>query len=222
MSDFEIYLPPGAFTEYDAKDPLGNALRGLTRTLIEKGHGEAGGGFFGGDYGYGVDFQNDIFMMHHYCWCDEDDCEWCSGCHCPESAFHFYIDGQECTYKQYDKFYNEQVYTKATNGMVHCMEKYWKLPRDTKQSLGPAIDAASKAANERRSTSKDNICSYCTIDNALTGRLAGHSAPNFWHKPSGFRVQWYKYIGRSMEVLNPSDKPINLQDIMDECVRSLQ
>lgn len=25
-------------------------------------------------------------------------------------------------------------------------------------------------------------------------------APHFWHKPSGVRVWWYKYIGRGMEV----------------------
>jgi len=25
------------------------------------------------------------------------------------------------------------------------------------------------------------------------------SAPNFLHKPSGFKVKWYKYIGRGME-----------------------
>ena len=31
-------------------------------------------------------------------------------------------------------------------------------------------------------------CAWCT------GR-----APNFWHKPSGFKVWWYKYIGRDME-----------------------
>jgi hypothetical protein len=25
-------------------------------------------------------------------------------------------------------------------------------------------------------------------------------APNFWHKPTGIRIRWYKYIGRGMEV----------------------
>lgn len=24
--------------------------------------------------------------------------------------------------------------------------------------------------------------------------------PNFWHKPTGFKLEWYKYIGRDMEI----------------------
>jgi len=27
--------------------------------------------------GYGVDINNDIFMMHPYCWCDNESCPWC-------------------------------------------------------------------------------------------------------------------------------------------------
>lgn len=26
---------------------------------------------------YGVDIDNDVFMMHPYCWCDKEDCSWC-------------------------------------------------------------------------------------------------------------------------------------------------
>lgn len=28
---------------------------------------------------YGTDFENDTFMMHRFCWCDDDDCQWCMG-----------------------------------------------------------------------------------------------------------------------------------------------
>jgi hypothetical protein len=54
---------------------------------------------------YGIDFENDKFMMHKFCWCEKDDCAWC-----------------------------------------------------------------------------------------------GETAPNFWYKPLDFKVKWYKYIGRSVEV----------------------
>ena len=37
-----------------------------------------GGGLLGGEFGYGVDFENDIFMMHRFCWCEKKDCGWCS------------------------------------------------------------------------------------------------------------------------------------------------
>lgn len=28
---------------------------------------------------YGTDFENDIFMMHRYCWCEREECQWCYG-----------------------------------------------------------------------------------------------------------------------------------------------
>ena len=27
---------------------------------------------------YGTDFENETFMMHRFCWCEKDDCPWCS------------------------------------------------------------------------------------------------------------------------------------------------
>ena len=33
----------------------------------------------GGEYGYGVNCENDTFMMHRFCWCDKDKCKWCYG-----------------------------------------------------------------------------------------------------------------------------------------------
>lgn len=38
--------------------------------------------------------------------------------------------------------------------------------------------------------------------------------PNFWHKPSGLMVRWYKYIGRSMEVTGTGD----LAAILAACI----
>jgi len=29
-------------------------------------------------YTYGTDYENDVFMMHRYCWCEREDCKWCS------------------------------------------------------------------------------------------------------------------------------------------------
>jgi len=30
-------------------------------------------------FGYGQNFENEIFMMHPFCWCEQDDCGWCAG-----------------------------------------------------------------------------------------------------------------------------------------------
>ena len=48
--------------------------------------------------------------------------------------------------------------------------------------------------------------------------LPSQSAPNFWHKPSGFKVWWYKYIGRSVEVWNVPD---DLAAVFDDCTEEL-
>ncbi len=53
-------IGPGA-----SDDALSIAMRLLTQQLIARGHGGAGGGFFGGTYGYGVDFSNDVFGQQY-------------------------------------------------------------------------------------------------------------------------------------------------------------
>jgi hypothetical protein len=59
-------------------DFLSEWLRSLTKRLYVKTGAPWYGGFLGGEYGYGVNFENDVFMMHPYCWCDYDDCKWCA------------------------------------------------------------------------------------------------------------------------------------------------
>jgi hypothetical protein len=45
--------------------------------------------------------------------------------------------------------------------------------------------------------------------------------PNFHHKPSGMRVDWYKYIGRGMEAKNAPESIDALNAIFRECIASL-
>lgn len=44
-------------------------------------------------------------------------------------------------------------------------------------------------------------------------------APNFWHKPSGLRVWWHKWIGRSMHTAGRDG--VDMQTIFAECLASL-
>lgn len=50
----------------------------LSCFLAEK-LGVSGGYGLGGEGGYGVDYENDTFMMHPFCWCDQETCKWCYG-----------------------------------------------------------------------------------------------------------------------------------------------
>ena len=50
----------------------------LTKALSKRGV-EISSGFLGGEYGYGANYENDVFMMKPYCWCDDEKCNWCYG-----------------------------------------------------------------------------------------------------------------------------------------------
>lgn len=66
-------------------------LRLLTHLLVTEHDFDSGGGL-GGEYGYGVNIDTEVFMMHPYCWCEKDDCPWCQGCECPEES------DEQCSY----------------------------------------------------------------------------------------------------------------------------
>ena len=55
-------------------DQIGHDLVWLTERLMKTQGAETSGGFLGGEFGYGAYFENDVFMMHPFCWCDRDDC----------------------------------------------------------------------------------------------------------------------------------------------------
>ena len=75
---------------------IANDLYDLSEALIKQGH-ETTGGFLGGEFGYGAFFENDVFMMHPFCWCEQDDCPWCWGCECPERAHRYFVADAEVT-----------------------------------------------------------------------------------------------------------------------------
>ncbi len=73
--EVNIILPPTASSDIDMD------LVELTKYLVDTGNGgENNGGIgLGGRFGYGTTFENDTFMMHEFCWCERDDCDWCNG-----------------------------------------------------------------------------------------------------------------------------------------------
>lgn len=148
------------------------------------------GGLLGGQFGYGGEIDNDIFMMHPYCWCEREDCPWCAGCTCPESAFHYFIDGKECSSDEWFKYYEERV----------------------PPTSNPEWEKISDEVNTHRTQSQDKVCDYCQ-------EKIGH-APNFHHKKSGLKINWYKYIGRSME-FNRVPTLTEWEKIKEECIASI-
>jgi len=114
-----VVVPKGMFGA-NSSDGL------LEKTLREIAYEAGGRSVIEWDEKYGTNFENDIFMIHRYCWCEKDDCPWC---------------GEE----------------------------------------------------ERE---------------------------NFWYKPKDFKLSWYKYIGRSMEM----NKDLTDEEIIKmkkDCIDSL-
>jgi hypothetical protein len=68
----EVIVPPGFFGASSTDSLIDTAIRKIAisacadpkREFAEK---------------YGTKFENDIFMMHPYCWCEREECQWCNG-----------------------------------------------------------------------------------------------------------------------------------------------
>lgn len=136
---------------------------------------------------YGTNFENDVFMMHQYCWCDDPNCPWCRNCECPDEAFSYYVDDKKVTFEEWVEFHREMV-----KGLK---------------------EKASEEANRRRKAIHEPVCDFCV-------KYGGKREPNFWYKPTDFKVWWYKYIGRSVET-NRDITVEELKELEKHCLQSL-
>lgn len=155
-------------------DAVTRGLIRLTRAIDSSGTTAVVQGVLGGQYGYGADYENEVFMMHPYCWCEKPGCPWCVGCECLEKDQHYFIGEREVSYE------------------------LWR-------------DEYSRTGNTLRSERQDNPCAFCR-DEVVP-------APNFLHKASGFKVHWYKYAGRDMEISSPNG--VRFSRVLKECLQSL-
>ncbi len=155
MIDIKIITHPAHLGGMSSESPIKLALR-LIGTAFGKDDEWA--------EKYGTDHENDIFMMHRYCWCErEGECPWCTGC---------------------------GVYQKRAECRV-CAD----------QGL---------SVQQRRNAPPEDRCDYVT-GRGIFSKFAPwtmdeknyyYDPPNFWFKPTDFRLTWYKYIGRDM---NPNN-----------------
>lgn len=207
-----VHLPEGALGS--GEDAADRALRMLTRVVAQHLGEEIHGGL-GGDDGYGVPFSNDTFQLHPYCWCEGEGCPWCVGCTCPEDAYLYFVDGRQVKGREDQMdFYSREVYHRS-------YAEHQALP--PKERYGCEIFADGNEVNRRRTTSKvpEKECAFCLGTGPRDhGEEPGRQAPNFWHKPSGVKVWWYEWIGRSMTLGAPPNAP-SWEAILSDCFDSL-
>ena len=172
----EFTRQAGADTVGTASTSLGvvsDDLRRLVEALAVSGV-EPVTGLLGGSYGYATAYENDVFGLHPFCWCDRDTCAWCAPCLCPDEAIVYLVDDQVV----------DAGFFFDTGGFNGSGAR------------------ASRDVTELR-------CRNCTDPS--------RPAPNFWHKPSGTTVRWYKYIGRAMGVTCDTD----WGTVIADCLTSL-
>lgn len=179
----------------------------ITEKISQKHPDLVARGFLGGEFGYGADYKTDVFIMHPYCWCEKEDCPWCAGCTCPPHAFHYFVDDKEVTYNAWAKFFDD-----ITGGTKNSD----KIGYDNWMKL-------ADEANARRQEKHDPLCPYCKGEGLFVGSGSEPSlgAPNFWHKPSGFKSWWYKYIGRDMQ-FNKDVSAKEWDTILKDCLKSIE
>jgi hypothetical protein len=78
---------------------ISDGLVYITKYITENTSNKTGEGFgLGGEYGYGANFENDVFMIHRYCWCEKEDCPWCEG---EEPNFRYKPTGATISWYKY-------------------------------------------------------------------------------------------------------------------------
>jgi hypothetical protein len=112
-----VFVPKSATTKREMD------LVRLTQLLVEGKSTVKTCGLLGGEFGYGTEFENDVFMMHPFCWCAADDCKWCR-----EDAPQFIFKKSELRIHWYkwigrDMRYSQELSDAEWNAMIkECKE----------------------------------------------------------------------------------------------------
>jgi NAD-dependent dihydropyrimidine dehydrogenase PreA subunit len=202
----EIVVPQGMFGAWDGDEPIDTLIRQIALACPSEKIDWA--------EKYGARFENDTFLMRPYCWCDEDECLWCGGCVCPTKVYLYFKDGVRITKEQHDAEWHDYVGSLADDIYEYGTKAY----RDYRKKW----EAKIKERNRRYTIEFAGNCAYCTSTGLWShpGLVKSFGMPNFWHKPSGFRVRWYKYISRDMEFYGSTDIA-GLKAMTEDCIRSI-
>lgn len=188
--EIQIITPPVA----DLSDRLDGALVALTEAISMIDSGLISRGLLGGEFGYGADYENDIFLMHPHCGCGkEGKCPWCTGCG---------------VYRESGALASSDVGCKWCADRIGDDRKWKSGWKETQDKPHPDQCPYQTGAG---------IFARFAPYQHIRGRLY-YDPPNFWHKPSNFRVTWYKWIGRDMVT---NGLVVDLQQIFSECLASL-
>ena len=196
-TEITIIIPPIASNEIELD--LVKLTEYLTKKVF-KGQWQ-GGGLLGGEYGYGVDYRNDVFEMRPYCWeacsCGWDEMEFnephSENCYqslvekelkkygWKKDKFGFLDSPKRMTYSESEKI-QDKVYKK------YCKKFGLTFPEGCAVHCTCEHEYNFKKWFEKNKKGKNGHADDCVLE-----------LPNFKHYKSGLEIRWYKFIGRSME-----------------------
>ena len=218
--DFEIVLPPRA----NQSAMLDFGLVALTEAIAQVAPDTLGGGVLGGEFGYGANYENDVFVMRTYYWgdCDcgyeEREDKWSAEHRHAPTCYQAELQAakREAGLSYWDSAKREFVWVDSPPGSYDADRAkedgiYKRLTGKYGLSMaGCAVHCTCGHHETWVAWLKDN-------DHRDTCAL---ELPNFRHKATGLEVRWYKWIGRDMEAKMPDG--VSAADVFRECVESVR
>jgi hypothetical protein len=161
----------------------------------------------GGPFGYGIEYDNDVFSMFPFYW-------------------------GECTCGHEEK---ADAFWKSNPHAAACYQTGYRAEHERLRSLGLTYDEEhrrltdwAKANGCARAPFGEAVYCDCGASERGTAWSVANQhdpvcpivRPNFVHKASGVHVRWYKWIGRDME-WSRTVSPREWRRMFDECVASV-
>ena len=212
MSDLLLVFPEVS------EDLVSNMMVAITKKIDESGSEIAIQGFLGGEHGYGAHYKNDVFEMRPFYW---GDCV----CHY-DTVRSVWEEKNKHTQDCYQTIYHEKHYVNYGgddgwnfdlkeghdwSGKCGCIEETCAIFGIDPEAPGGAVHCTCNRTNEYVDFIKTiSHADHCEMDK-----------PNFKHYASGIEVEWYKYIGRSMEY----DTTVTVEkwvEVFKECIDSIK
>lgn len=206
MSRPELHVIVTASAETDKATRWENMIIDLTKALVDNGLADEPGGGLGGTWSYATNYSNDTFILHRFCWCEHENCPYCNGCDCPEEAYYYTVDGKQCSFDEWLKFFRDNV-------------------PSADEVLPEEREAITDSIYKRRGSGKHQhlLCDYCKglryVEYGYTNDW-DYGVPLFWYKPSGVRMSWYKWLGRGTQVYIPEGVNITHYAVLKDCLAS--
>lgn len=173
----------------------------LTEYLAKNGY-NAAHGVLGGDWGYGCEVSNETFEMHPFWW---GDCE----------CGHDDREGEwEDANPHADDCYQSELDRRSENGAKGAP---WEIAPQLAAEWG-----LSEYGCAVHCTCGRDVRRAEWVDENHHDPACPMVRPNFRHHASGLEVRWYKYIGRSMEVVPSLPDGRRWAEMLDDCVRSVR